>query len=255
MRNFLYQHFRRTGHSFKHVTVQPVEQIYNEPGTTSSFKSKARFISELNWIKKLQTPFPLGLNDNIYQSGNISKDPGIDIFSIFSIRKRKTRSHGMRRNGNIKRKSRIKLTVNDLHTILTHTGKHAMLSRLSSLPIASIRSIDEEADKIYLRTDPLIKTATLIQSFTQHVLRPHIDKNSEHKRHFLKLRFINKGIDFIDLQSIFRDKNVVDAIPNYFKNVESPIICYKYNKPIRNLVFNYNKIVSDLNIETNTPTT
>ena len=254
LRSFLYQHFHSSGHSFHHVSVQPVEQIFYESNTTSSFKSKARFIAELDWIKKLQTPFPLGLNDNIYQCGNISKEPGIDIFSIFSIRKRKTRSHGIRRNGNVKRKSRFKLSIQDLHNILKQTSKHAMLSRLSSLSIASIRSIDEEADKIYLRTDPLIKTATLIQSYTQHVLRPHIDKNSEHKRHFLKLKFINKGIDFIDLQSIFRDKNVVDAVPNYFKNSESPIICYKYNKPIRDIVFNYNKTVSDLNINTNTPT-
>lgn len=253
VRNFLYQHFRRTGHSFKYVTVQPVEQIYYDSNITSSFKSKARFIAELDWIKKLQTPFPLGLNDNIYQSGNISKDPAIDIFSIFSIRKRKTRSHGIRRNGNIKRKSRLSMSVQDLHNILIQTGKHAMLSRLSSLPISSIRSIDEQADKIYLRTDPLIKTATLIQSYTQHVLRPHIDKESNHKRHLFKLQFLNKGIDFIDLQSIFRDKNVMDAIPNYFKNLESPIICYKYKKPIRNVIFNYNKIVSDLDIDVNTP--
>ena len=254
VRNFLYQHFRRTGHSFKYVSVHPVEQIYYQSDYTSSLKSKARFSAELEWIKKLQTPFPLGLNDNIYQSGNISKDPSIDIFSIFSIRKRKRKSHGRRKNGNVKRKSRRNMSIYDLHTICKQTGKHAMLSCLSSLPISAIRSIDEEADKIILRTDPLINTATLIQSYTQHVLRPHIDKESEHKRHFLKLQFVNKGIDFIDLQSIFRDKNVTDTIPDYFKNSESPIICYKYNKPIRNVIFNYNQIVSDLNIDVNTPT-
>ena len=90
-----------------------------------------------------------------------------------------------------------------------------MLSRLSSLSISSLKDIDEQADKIYLRTDPLVGTACLIQSYTQHVLKPHIDKESEHQRFFLKIPFINKGIDFIDIQSIFRDKNVVEYIPNY----------------------------------------
>ena len=81
-----------------------------------------------------------------------------------------------------------------------------------------------------------------------------IGKQSEHQRFFLIIPFINKGIDFIDLQSIFRDKNVVESIPNYFKNTEPPIICYKYNKPIRNIIFNnYNAIVSDLNINENIP--
>ena len=38
-----------------------------------------------------------------------------------------------------------------------------------------------------------------------------------------------------------------------FQNSEPPIICYKYNKPIRNTIFNFNKLVSDLDIHANTP--
>ena len=32
-------------------------------------------------------------------------------------------------------------------------------------------------------------------------------------------------------------------------------ICYKYNKPIRSIIFNFNKLVSDLDIDTSTPDT
>ena len=53
-----------------------------------------RHETELKWIKLLQTPFPLGLNDNIYHEGNISKMPDFDVFSLLEIRKRKSRSHG-----------------------------------------------------------------------------------------------------------------------------------------------------------------
>ena len=62
-----------------------------------------------------------------------------------------------------------------------------------------------------------------------------------------------KGIGFIDLSSIFQDKSVIQSIPTYFQNSEPPIICYKYNKPIRNTIFNFNKLVSDLDIHANTP--
>ena len=72
-------------------------------------------------------------------------------------------------------------------------------------------------------------------------------------RSFIKIPFINKGIDFIDLPSIFQDKSVIQSIPTYFQNSEPPIICYKYNKPIRNTIFNFNKLVSDLDIHANTP--
>ena len=35
--------------------------------------------------------------------------------------------------------------------------------------------------------------------------------------------------------------------------MESPIICYKYNTPNRNTILNFNKLVSDLDIETSSP--
>ena len=67
------------------------------------------------------------------------------------------------------------------------------------------------------------------------------------------MKRLNKGNDFIDLHSIFQDKSVTLSIPNYFQNSEPPIICYKYSKPIRNMIFNFDKLVSDLDIHANTP--
>ena len=46
---------------------------------------------------------------------------------------------------------------------------------------------------------------------------------------------------------------MISSIPNYFNNSENPIICYKYNKPIRSTIFNFNKIVTDMDIDSNTP--
>ena len=94
-------------------------------------------------------------------------------------------------------------------------------------------------------------------SYTQQTLRPYIDSEINHIRHFIKIAFINKGIEFIDLPSIrvFRDNTVVPSIciPSYFENTKSTNICYKYNKPIRNTILNFNKLVSDLDIETSSP--
>ena len=35
----------------------------------------------------LQSPFPLGFNDNIYHEGNISKMPDFDVFSVLECKK------------------------------------------------------------------------------------------------------------------------------------------------------------------------
>ena len=89
--------------------------------------------------------------------------------------------------------------------------------------------------------------------YVQHFLRPYIDSEISHKRHFIKIPFINKGIEFIDLHSIFKDNLVISSIPNYFNYSETPIICYKYNKPVRSTIFNFDKILTDIDIDSNTP--
>ena len=168
--------------------------------------------------------------------------PDFDVFSLLEIRKRKSRSHGIRKKGNGNRKKRAvkrsNTSLKDLSKVLEDHGRHSMLSFLSSLPISVLRILDTEANKFYDRN---------------HRLRPFIDSEINHKRHFIKIPFINKGIEFIDLPSIFKDRSVTSSIPAYFQNSEPPIICYKYNKPIRNTVFNFNKLVSDLDIHANTP--
>ena len=89
--------------------------------------------------------------------------------------------------------------------------------------------------------------------YTEHALRPYIDSEMNRIRHFIKIPFINKGIDFIDLSSKFRDNTVESSIPDYFENKEPPIICYKYDKPIISTIFNFNKLVAELDIDTKTP--
>ena len=130
-----------------------------------------------------------------------------------------------------------------------------MLAFLSSLPISVLRILDTEANKFYDRSNQLYDAALLTRDYTQHALRPYIDSEINHKRHYIKVSFINRGMDFIDLPSIFRDSLVISSIPTYFQNSEILIICYKYNKPIRSIIFNVDKLVSDLDIDTSTPDT
>ena len=113
------------------------------------------------------------------------------------------------------------------------------LSRLVTLSISSLRNLDIETNKFYDRAHRLYDAAILTRvSHAQHALRPYIDSEINHIRHFIKIQFVNKGIEFINLASIFLDKSVISSIPTYFENKESPIICYKYNKPIHSTIFN-----------------
>ena len=69
--------------------------------------------------------------------------------------------------------------------------------------------------------------------------------NTDH-RLFFPLRFVNKGIDKINISNIFHNKQVKDKIPPYFKFQEPPIVSYSYSKTIGRKLFNYNKVLKNL---------
>ena len=87
-----------------------------------------------------------------------------------------------------------------------------MFSYFSPLPISVLRSLETEANKFYDRTNRLYDAALLTRHYTQHALRPVIDSKINHIRHFIRTPIINKGMYFIDLPSIFRDKSVPSSI-------------------------------------------
>ena len=125
----------------------------------------------------MQSPFSLGFNDNIYHEGNISKMPDFDcFFSVLECKKRKSRSHGKRKNGTIKRKTctekRLNTSLKDLSLALTNHGRHGLFSFLSSLPISVLRNLELEANKLYNRTNKLYKAALITRCYVQHFLSP-----------------------------------------------------------------------------------
>ena len=121
------------------------------------------------------------------------------------------------------------------------------------MSISVLHNLELEANKFYDRANKLYEAALLTRCYVQHFLSPYIDSEVNQKRHSIKIPFFNKGMEFIDLHSIFKDNLVISSIPNYFNYSETPIICYKYNKPIRSTIVNFNRIVTDRDIDSNTP--
>ena len=77
---FLYRHFNSNSHSLSKIVIQLVEKIIYDQNSSTRLKNIKRHETELEWIKFLQSPFPLGFNDNIYHEGNISKMPDFEFF-------------------------------------------------------------------------------------------------------------------------------------------------------------------------------
>ena len=117
----------------------------------------------------------------------------LDVFSLLEFRKRKSRSHELRQKRNKKRKMRAvektNTSLKDLSQELKGNGRHSMLSFLNSLPMSVLCVLETEANKFYDRNHPLYDAALLIICYTQHVLRPFIDTETNHKKAFHKSSF------------------------------------------------------------------
>ena len=128
----------------------------------------------------------------------------------------------------IKRKTCVNTSLKDLSIALNNHGRHGLLSFLSYLPISVLRNLELEANKFYDRANKVYKATLLTRCYVWHFLSPYIDSEVNHKRHFIQIPFINEGMEFIDLHSIFKDNLVISSIPNYCysNNSETPISCY-----------------------------
>ena len=150
------------------------------------------------------------------------------FFSIRPTIKRKHRSHGKRRNRKLRRQSRIHRSLDDLLVIARNNGRHELLHALSSIPAVQLKSVLDDAQLAYFKNTDWFRL-NIIVNFCLNKLYPTI-KSIQPKRRFIKIDFINKGFDLLNISNIFRDHRVQSKIPQYFHNLEPPTICYKYKK-------------------------
>ena len=61
--------------------------------------------------------------------------------------------------------------------------------------------------------------------------------------------FDNKGLDFVNLQHIFKEREVGEALPNMSDKFVTPTVVYTLTQPVRSKLFNFNKFVAELDID------
>ena len=67
---------------------------------------------------------------------------------------------------------------------------------LVTLSISSLRNLDIEDNKFYYRAQRLYDAAILTRCYTQHALRPYIDSEINHIRHFFsKFNLSTRGLN------------------------------------------------------------
>ena len=147
--------------------------------------------------------------------------------------------------------SSIDTFVNLIDSIDQPQGVHKMKTTLFSISLPKLRelqSLAQESTNYDYESAEYRVTAIILNTAQYRLFRPVCSDllSTDAKTHFIKLDFVNKGIDAVNLSSILRSKSVTETVPTYFKEKEPLIISYTYTKTIASKIFNFSSTLSDL---------
>ena len=74
------------------------------------------------------------------------------------------------------------------------------------------------------------------------------DIPEEKPENFMKINFLNKAVNAINLSALLQSTSVTDKIPVYFKDKEPPIVSYKCTSTVARKLFNFAPTLSNLNV-------
>ena len=205
--SLLYKHFHLPGHSVVDMKVQILEKIYHSSENPVNIRLHRR-LRELHWIKKLGTAAPYGCNDQIKGVGTLCSPSckHTNVLGIFNKQHRRKRSHGHRHYNKKTPQldSSIDTLVNLIDSIDQPQGVHKIKTTLFSIflpKLCELQSLALESTNYDYESAEYRVTAIILDTAPHRLFRPVRSDilSTDAKTHFIKLDFINKGIDAVKL--------------------------------------------------------
>ena len=233
--SLLHRHFHQPDHSVDDMRVQILEKVYHSSENPTLLTSLRR-TRELFWIKELGTAKPYGFNDQIKGVGTLSSISckKTNIYSLFNKQPRRKRSHGKRHyNKRTPQPDATTSTLVDLVDMIEKPeGVHNINTKLFSISFPQLRSLQKlalESTNFDYSSAEYRVIAIILDIANYRLFRPvRSDVPAEKPKHFLKIKFLNKAVDAINLPALLRSTSVTDKIPVYFRDKEPPIVSYEY---------------------------
>ena len=253
--SLLHRHFHQPNHFVDDMRVQILERIYHNSGSPS-LSTPLRRERELFWIKKLGTSKPYGFNDQIEGVGTLSSTSckKTNVYTLFNKHQRRKRSHGKRHYN--KKAPQPESSIDALITLIDMIdqpeGVHKIKTHLFSMSLPQLSSLQEialESTNTDFSFAEYRVTSIILDISHYRLFKPvKSDVPAEKSKHFMKIKFLHKEIDAINLPQLLRSQSVMDKIPAYFKDKAPPVISYQYTKAVANKLFNFSSTLSNLDI-------
>ena len=247
-------HFSEGDCKGKDFDVQIVEKIAGNGrlgnGGINEDIRKFREHREEYWIKELQTVFPYGLNNrlekNLEQRG--FDDP---VYNDLNSTRNRRRNRGSK-NGD------YTLTADEVWNRILNAPKDNKIStalklipqmKKGELKSLGLKNLDCELEETFMvRLKEIIDDRTRAKLADGLKHRKNANETKKDISHFLKIKFVNKGFESLNLNRILKSNEVKDCIPTNFTFKEAPTIVFKYGRTIRSRIFNYKKVFENFDV-------
>ena len=131
-------------------------------------------------------------------------------------------------------------------------GVHKMNTKLFSVSFPQLCCLQElalESTNVDYSSAEYRVTVIILDIANYMLFRPmRSDVPAEKSKHFMKIKFLNKAVDAINLPALLRSTSVTDKIPVYFRDKEQPIVSYEYTSTVASKLFNFAPALSNLNV-------
>ena len=131
-------------------------------------------------------------------------------------------------------------------------GVHKINTKLFSVSFPQLRCPQElalESTNFDYSSAEYRVTAIILDIANYRLFRPvRSDVPAEKPKHFMKIKFLNKAIDAINLPSLLRSTSVTDKIPIHFRDKAPPTVSYEYTGTVDSKLFNFAPAHSNLNV-------
>ena len=231
---------------------------YNEDGSIDEAMSQIRKDKEDVWIKKMRVLFPYGFSEKARDKNNncsiIHKAVG-KSYKGYPITRRGSRPTRNRENRNNKSSN---ITCNDFFTnldsILQMDLLHSFYRIRVLLDQAKKKTLKEIAFRIHNRSE--IHLHEKRQQWYLYILdiidtkllqvEPEVPKKKV-PENICTIKFINKGMDLINLSELLRQQDVLQSLPeNLQDESRQPQVVMKLESPIRHKIMNYEDTVRSI---------
>ena len=246
------------GHHFEYRILEKLPgDGYDSNGEMDLKMLAVRKAREDEWIKKLRTIYPYGLNERADGKETNSSVVHPAIGKLFPpLPRHGTRLTRYRESRNVKTSN---LTCDEFFEYLEHLFQSNIRNSFNeirkTLNLAKKKVLKEIAFHI-LERDKYNFHEKRFQWY--HYILDIIDtkflKTSEvikktPPKNVITIRFVNKGLDELHVNSIFHTPEVVALLPDELKKRENiPTCTMKLDTPIRSKILNYRETVSSLNV-------